>query len=123
MKICSNSQVRLSHFSTAGLIITLTISYADIHELLTALPVTIVSVPPATSILRQLVSMLPEVDSLSATLVSSIVEVLNRWRRAYPDDLQICLMESLEELISAIQAEPSEEITKVGEHFVSIFVN
>jgi hypothetical protein len=67
--------------------------------------------------------MLPEVDTLSLHVVATIVEVLNRWRRTHSKELHDCLIESLEELISAIQAEPNDDVAKVGEHFVTIFLH
>jgi len=96
---------------------------SDIPELLIALPTTIVSVPPTTSILRHLVSMLPESDRLSLMVISAVVEVLNRWKRTYAKDLEVCLIESLEELTSAMEAEPNDAVAQVGVHFVTIFVH
>jgi len=52
-----------------------------------------------------------------------VVEVLNRWKRTYAKDLEVCLIESLEELTSAMEAEPNDAVAQVGVHFVTIFVH
>jgi hypothetical protein len=93
----------------------------DIPELLTALPTTIATIPPTAIALKQLISMLPQMEDISLTVISAIIEILQRWNSSHRHELQESLIESVEELISSIQAEEDEEIQRVGKHWVTTF--
>ncbi|KAI9287172.1 protein-domain-containing protein [Umbelopsis sp. AD052] len=86
----------------------------EIPELLIALPTIITSIPPNPSAIRHLMSMLPEVTSISRNIISTVVEILDRWKGRYLEDLQDGVTGSLKELISAIKSDPNDAVIKVG---------
>jgi ABC-type antimicrobial peptide transport system ATPase subunit len=99
------------------------LNIVDIPELLIALPTTITSIPPNPSAIRHLMSMLPEVTNISRNIISTVVEILNRWKGRYLEDLQDGIIGSVKELISAIKSDPNDAVIKVGEHIATIFVH